>query len=166
MYTLLSAKGATQPNIVLIFVDDMGWGDGNSSTGVYFVDSGSGQCNGNAVLDCTISKNLDRGIDLVGTNGECDGNTIQGNRIKGNAERGIAIYWGDGNRVEANAIWGTTGGTNYGIRTASTTSNFILKNTCVGNGTNYQLDPDDTYGPIVTNSGALAGTDPWANFSR
>ena len=63
-------------------------------------------------------------------------------------------------------LGGTTGGTNYGIRTASTTSNFILKNTCVGNGTNYQLDPDDTYGPIVTNSGALAGTDPWANFSR
>ena len=70
------------------------------------------------------------------------------------------------NWVEANNVWGTTGdGTTHGIHTMGT-SNFILKNTCVGNGTNYELDSDDTFGPIVTSSGALSGTDPWANFSR
>jgi hypothetical protein len=80
--------------------------------------------------------------------------------------RGISLYKADGNRVEANHISGTSGATSYGIWTDTTTDNFILKNTCVGQTNNFTLDPDDTYGPIVTNSGALAGTDPWANFSR
>ena len=72
----------------------------------------------------------------------------------------------DGNRVEANHVWGTTGGTSYGIRTETTTDNFILKNTCVGQTNNFVLSATDTCGPIVTTVGPLAGTDPWANFSR
>jgi len=63
-------------------------------------------------------------------------------------------------------VWGTSGGTSYGIRTDSTTGNFILKNTCMGQTDNFLLDLDDTYGPEVTTVGQLAGTDPWANFSR
>ena len=91
-----------------------------------------------------------------------------GNTISKNTTKGIRLFHADGNRVEANNVWGTTGGgTTYGIQTGNTTTgNFILKNTCMGNGTNYELDSDDTFGPIVTSSGALSGTDPWANFSR
>ena len=85
-------------------------------------------------------------------------------------DRGISLYYAYGNRVEANNVWGTTGVTSYGIRTTNTTDNFILKNTCVGQTNNFSLDPDDTYGPEVTNSGALptsgAAAHPWANFSR
>jgi hypothetical protein len=81
-------------------------------------------------------------------------------------DRGIYLYFADGNRVEANNIWGTTGATSYGIRTANTTDNFILKNTCVGQTDNFDLSVSDTYGPEVTTVGQLAGTDPWANFSR
>jgi hypothetical protein len=84
--------------------------------------------------------------------------------------RGIYLSYATGNRVEANNVWGTTGATSYGIRTANTTDNFILKNTCVGQTNNFALDLDDTYGPEVTNSGALSSTGdashPWANFSR
>ena len=40
----------------------------------------------------------------------------------------------------------------------------------MGNGTNYELDSDDTFGPIVEASGELGSADgashPWANFSR
>ena len=58
----------------------------------------------------------------------------------------------------------------YGIRTYLTTDNFILKNTCVGQTNNFGLSANDTYGPIVTNSGSLSSTGdeshPWANFSR
>jgi hypothetical protein len=40
----------------------------------------------------------------------------------------------------------------------------------VGQTNNFLLDSNDTYGPIVTNSGALptsgAAAHPWANFSR
>ena len=72
--------------------------------------------------------------------------------------------------MEANTIWGTTGGTHYGIRTDTTTDNFILKNTCVGHTYNFVLSATDTYGPIVTGSGVLSSTGneshPWANFSR
>jgi len=68
-------------------------------------------------------------------------------------------------------VWGTTGATTYGIRTGgSGTGNFILKNTCMGNGANYYLDPNDTFGPIVEAAGELGSADgawhPWANFSR
>ena len=95
------------------------------------------------------------------------GNTIQENTISKNTTKEIRLFYADGNRVEANNVWGTTGnGTTYGIQTETGASNFILKNTCVGNGTNYELDPDDTAGPIVSASGYLSGTDPWANFSR
>ena len=90
-----------------------------------------------------------------------------GNTISKNTTKGIRLLHADGNRVEANNVWGTTGdGTTYGIQTETGASNFILKNTCMGNGTNYELDSGDTAGPIVSASGFLSGTDPWANFSR
>ena len=85
---------------------------GNGDDAVTLYGSG-GLCNGNTVANCTIGNNTGRGIDLVGTQGQCDGNTLQGNSIKGNVDRGIAIFWGDGNRVEANTIWGTTGAVSY-----------------------------------------------------
>ena len=40
----------------------------------------------------------------------------------------------------------------------------------MGNGTNYELDSDDTFGPVVEAAGELGTADgashPWANFSR
>jgi len=77
---------------------------GNIDDGIYLFGGSSGQCNGNTVANCTIGNNTGRGIDLVGTQGQCDGNTFHGNSIKGNVYRGIAIYYADGNRVEANTI--------------------------------------------------------------
>jgi len=130
-----------------------------------------GQCNGNTITDCTITGNLGRGIEIYGKEGQCSGNTIRENTVSRNVDRGILLSYADGNRIEGNNVWGPTGeGSPHGILTASTTSNFILKNTCVGNGTNYSLDSDDTYGPIVEAVGELGTADgashPWANFSR
>ena len=93
-----------------------------------------------------------------------------GNTISKNTTKGIYLLYADGNRVEANNVWGTTGdGPTYGIHTVGT-SNFILKNTCVGQTDNFHLDPDDTYGPEVEAAGELGTADgashPWANFSR
>jgi hypothetical protein len=54
----------------------------------------------------------------------------------------------------------------------SSSNNFIFKNTCVGQINNFSISANDTYGPIVTSSGALVTTNgaaalsPWANFSR
>ena len=144
---------------------------GNGGLGVN-LNGRYGQCDGNTIADCSISGNNSYGIYLDGSNGgQCDGNTIQGNRISKNVSRGISLWHADGNRVEANNVWGTSSGvTSFGIRTTSATGNFILKNTCVGNGTNYDLGSDDTAGPIVSASGFLSATGdaahPWANFSR
>ncbi len=142
---------------------------GSGDDGVKF-DGYFGQCNGNTIADCTISGNDSYGVNLYGSNGQCDGNTIRENTISMNTTFGIRLFYADGNRLEANNVWGTTGdGTTYGIQTRGT-SNFILKNTCMGNGTNYELDSDDTAGPIVSASGFLSATGdaahPWANFSR
>ncbi len=140
---------------------------GNNSYGVWLNGGFSGQCNGNTIANCSISGNNSDGVYLRGDGGQCIGNTIRENTVSKNVNRGIALYKADGNRVEANHVWGTTGAVSYGIRTDSdTTGNFILKNTCVGQVNNFFLDIDDTYGPVVSSSGALVGISPWANFSR
>jgi parallel beta-helix repeat protein len=139
----------------------------NINYGVYLDGEISGQCNGNTIANCSISGNNSYGIYLRSVNGQCIGNTIRENTVSKNGTRGISLYKADGNRVEANHVWGTTGATSNGIRTDSdTTGNFILKNTCVGQVNNFSLDLNDTHGPVVSASGALAGADPWANFSR
>ena len=167
--------------------------------GIFLSGSNSGECNGNSVTDCIISENTDWGLRLHGTQGECngnsivgctisgngsygvhlygpiggqcDGNLLQGNQVSMNTDRGIYLEAASGNRVEANNVWGTTGaGTTYGIYTGPSTNNFILRNTCVGQTSNFVLSATDTYGPIVTGSGVLSstgnGSHPWANFSR
>lgn len=138
----------------------------NSNYGV-FLYGYSGQCNGNNIVNCTITGNSNWGIYLYGGgSGQCDGNIIADCMVRENTDRGIFLSSADGNRIECNHVSVQTGSTTYGIRTSSTAQNLILHNTCVGQTTNFSISANDTYGPIVTNSGALSGTDPWANFSR
>jgi len=168
--------------------------DGNGGNGCY-LQGEDGQCNGNTITNCSISNNTSRGIHLRGPGGECngnaivantingngnrginlytnqagggcDGNTIRDNTIRGNEDIGISLVFSDRNRIEGNNISDTTGGLGIGIKTSSSRENFILKNTSTGHVVNYNLDGDDTFGPIVTASGLLIGTNPWANFSR
>jgi parallel beta-helix repeat protein len=141
---------------------------GNSSSGVY-LDGLYGQCNGNTLADCTISGNGgDGGVYLRGDVGQCAGNTIADCTIRKNANRGIYMYDADGNRVEGNHITGQTGSPSYGIYCEFTAKNLIFRNTCVGQTTNFTITASDTYGPIVTSTGALpttgAGAHPLANF--
>ncbi len=140
----------------------------SGSTGIgFYLDGRGGQCNENRLLACSSRNNGGMGFLLAGNAGQCDGNTIQGNVVSKNSVQGIYISYANGNRVEANHVWGTTGAVTYGIRTSSiTTGNFIFKNTCVGQVNNFALDSDDTYGPVVSSPGALVGISPWANFSR
>ncbi len=170
---------------------------GCRSDGVVFLGGTNGQCNGNTIADCTISGNDGRGIYLQGVggpvngntitrcaissngnyavaldgvSGQCDGNTIVDCTLRGNVSGGGYLASAHGNRMEGNHISGQTGSTTYGIHCSSTAGNLILCNTCVGQATNFLMSAKDTYGPIVTNSGALAtggaSAHPWANFSR
>jgi parallel beta-helix repeat protein len=139
----------------------------NTSRGIH-LRGPEGECNGNVIVGCTINGNEGRGINLYANmlGGGCDGNTIRDNTISGNEDIGISLVFSDRNRIEGNNISATTGGLGIGIKTASSRENFILKNTSTGHTTPYDLDSDDTFGPHVTASGSLIGTNPWANFSR
>jgi parallel beta-helix repeat protein len=138
---------------------------GNSSTGVA-LHGYSGQCCGNTVVDCTIIANRYDGIGLKGSYGLCEGNTIANCTIRMNENCGISLEDANGNRVEGNHVTGQIGTPNYGIYSSRTENNLIIRNTCIGQTDNFILNPDDTYGPIVTSSGELSEANPWANFSR
>ncbi len=138
----------------------------NSSYGISFYGY-SGQCDDNMIANCTISDNSSHGIYLTGSSGgRCAGNTIADCTIRKNKDRGLNLYSVDGNRVEGNHISDQAGTATYGIYCSGTKQNLIVRNTCVGQTVNFSMDSDDTYGPIVTNTGALSGSNPWANFSR
>ena len=144
---------------------------GNDWSGI-FLSGSSGQCDGNTFTDCTISGNGSDGVYLDGSSGQCDGNTIADCTIRKNWNYGISLIYADGNRVEGNHVTGQAGSNTYGIYCSGTTNNLIIRNSCVGQTHNFQFIPNDTYGPIVTSSGAMATTNgaaalsPWANFSR
>jgi parallel beta-helix repeat protein len=138
----------------------------NSDVGIVLQGSVSGQCDGNTIANCTVHGNGSSGIYLAGSTGQCEGNRVVGCTIQKNTNRGISLYYAYGNRLEGNYISGQTGTTSYGIYCDTTTKNLIVRNVCVGQTNNFRMVSSDTYGPIVTNSGALSGTDPWANFSR
>ena len=141
----------------------------NSAYGVYFY-GGGGACDGNTLRDCAISGNGSYGVYLYGWAGTCDGNTVAHCVLRENADRGLYVYYANGNRIENNHVSGTTGASSYGIQTSGSSANLILQNSCVGQAINYNISANDTYGPIVTSSGALAtngaAAHPWANFSR
>ena len=144
---------------------------GNGSSGVYLSGS-SGQCGGNTVANCAVSGNSDTGVWLTGGSGQCEGNSIVNCAVRRNRTRGILLDFAVGNRVEGNHVSGQTGSPSYGIACLATAGNLIFRNTCVGQTNNFTMLASDTYGPIVTNTGALVTTNgaaalsPWANFSR
>lgn len=145
---------------------------GNSSCGVSLDGSYGGHCDGNTIVDCAIIGNAYYGVYLFGVSGQCDGNTLSGCTVRKNTIRGVWLDNATGNRLEGNHISGQVGATTFGIECTGTARNLILRNTCEGQTNNYNLGSADTYGPIVTASGALAttngaaGLSPWANFSR
>ena len=122
----------------------------------------------NTVIEaCTVSGQAGRGIEMELSNH----NTVMGCLIvKNTGSAGILVSQGKGNRIEGNRVIDNGGQSDRGIWTSISEKNLIVRNICIGQASNYDLDTDDTYGPIVTDTGELsAGTaaaHPWANFSR
>lgn len=147
---------------------------GNNSVGIQLHGQSGGACNGNTIRNCTINDNGYYGVYLVvsGDGSPCEGNLLADCTLSRNTTRGIWLSAGvNGNRVEGNHLYGQLGASTTGIDSDSS-GNLIFRNTCVGQTNNFSLSASDTYGPIVTASGALsttngaAGLSPWANFSR
>jgi parallel beta-helix repeat protein len=145
----------------------------NADNGI-FLDGQAGSCAGNSITYCTIDKNGSDGLYLRGSTedpGECSGNRVVNNSFRANTVSGIYLHNAKNNYLENNLITGSTGATSYGIQVSTgTTNNFVLKNTAIGQNINFNIMAGNTWGPIVTDTGALTPTGdashPWANFSR
>jgi len=107
---------------------------------------------GGTIKSCVCSENSDDGIQInVGNqvlNNTCDLNKY-----------GITPG-GSRNTLDGNSL---TRNTLHGIYTPAA-GNLIIRNRSSGNTPNYPDMSASTYGPIVTGTGAIASTSPWANF--
>jgi hypothetical protein len=111
----------------------------------------------NTVIEaCTVSGQAGRGIEMELSNH----NTVMGCLIvKNTGSAGILVSQGKGHRIEGNRVIDNWGQSDRGIWTSISEKNLIVRNICIGQASNYDLDTDDTYGPIVTDTGELsAGT--------
>ncbi|MBL9030414.1 MAG: right-handed parallel beta-helix repeat-containing protein [Phycisphaerae bacterium] len=87
---------------------------------------------------------------------------IIGNVCAVNSGSGIRATLGS-NHIEGNFV---TGNAISGIRsdTGNSINNFIVRNTAKGNAFNFTLPGVQTIGPIITTTGTITTTNPWANF--
>lgn len=134
--------------------------------GSHGIDAASG----GTISGCTTTRNVGDGI-RAGTQALVLHNTcsIAGN----NTGDGAAIHLtGADNRVEGNICTGSDRGIDV-----DSSGNIIIKNTCSGNSTNWDIAAGNALAPIViasgnaaavvgnTYSGSLGSTDPNANFT-
>jgi parallel beta-helix repeat protein len=138
----------------------------NLNAGIWFNGTGGGQLEGNVVSDCTIYGNGNYGIHFNVARGSVIANCV----IRRNGTEGIFNESGLGNRIEGNHISEHTSTNSYGLRSAFGDRTLIVRNSADNNTENYLITMNDTYGPIVTDAGALsvtgAASHAWANFSR
>ncbi len=112
---------------------------------------------GSTVRGCTTKSNKGDGIqvdhDCIVTGNECDENGAYGDAA------GIHATGGD-NRIENNNVTDNDRGIEVDVD-----GNFIIRNTASGNTTAFSITGTQTIGPIITATGTITTTNPWANFS-
>lgn len=124
------------------------------------------------VRNCTVRAN---GIDGIACINSCliVGNLATSNGVAGTNGAGIFAASSD-NRIEGNSC----NQNDYGVQVGSG-GNIIVKNTCSGNTSNWDMAANNYYGPIINRVGAataaqvgngtgvdgLASTHPNANFT-
>lgn len=124
------------------------------------------------VLDCTVAANPEGissgngGIVSRCTVNYCTqwgirasyGGQILDNSLDANGGTGISVNTYR-TRIEGNNI--TRGGKGIEVTQAG---NFIVRNTCSGNTSNFVITGTQTMGPIITATGTITNQNPWANF--
>jgi parallel beta-helix repeat protein len=94
------------------------------------------------------------------------GNNCTGNNYANNSYDAGIIIDDINNRVEDNRV---TASGHAGIQiwnNSYITNNVIIKNSVSGNGpNNYILPNAQIVGPIITATGTITNSNPWANFS-
>lgn len=114
---------------------------------------------GSVVTDCSAMYNDAHGIATGGASiiRSCVANA------NGSSAFHAGISAGAESRIEGNNVM-----RNYiGISTAGGYDSVVIANTARSNSVNnYVTAPSDLIGPVVTGSGTIASTNPWANFSQ
>ena len=139
--------------------------------GIVLESSSGYSISGTMIEQNIISQNSGYGIVLRGA-GKTDQNRIVGNAIRSNEDDGISLLGAGSidNLIEGNFFVGNYRG--FALQAAST-NNVVIRNTAIRNTFGNFTNPgSNTFGPIVTATGALSTTNgapalsPWANFSR
>jgi len=121
--------------------------------------------NSSTVSDCYVGYNQQSGIYVYTDGCQITGNNCYHNNISANtSEAGIYI---DNNysRVEDNHVTGS-GYAGIAVSNSGYINNIIIKNTVIGNGANnYIIPAGQIYGPLITTTGIITNSNPWANFS-
>ena len=138
----------------------------NTGSGFLFSSGSSG-----SIIGCTARLNNVHGIS-VSTGFLIRQNTLFRNGFQ-SVGAGIFVS-GTRNRIEENHCTQA----DFGMRVLAA-GNMVARNTCAGNGTNYEIVAGNVYGPVINvtvsftpgvtgNSGAdgSSTTHPWANFAQ
>lgn len=111
---------------------------------------------------CTAQSNGGTGIHIMAAGTIVEGNTCRANGMT--AADGAGIYLAGGHtdvRIDSNHVTQN----DYGIRVEGSSS-FIIRNTARANSQNIVINGvGNTHGPIVTTTGPVGSTSPWANFA-
>jgi len=120
------------------------------------------------VSGCLVQNNTQMGIYVNAPGSVVIGNNCAGNNTA-NLSSSAGIYIFDArNRIEDNHVTANgTGTAGAGISVSSSYSdNIIIKNSVSGySGNNYLTPGTQIVGPIITTTGTITSTSPWANFS-
>ncbi|MDE3067976.1 MAG: right-handed parallel beta-helix repeat-containing protein [Verrucomicrobiota bacterium] len=133
-------------------------GYGSSYGGGIYVAPGT-------VSGCHVEDNAYSGIYADASGCQIAGNTCLGNNsTNSTADAGIYLN-SSNNRVEANHVMGS-GNAGIEVGSGSDTGNIIIKNTVTGDGSNdFVLPGAQIFGPLITATGAITSSNPWANFA-
>ncbi len=129
----------------------------NSSDGI-FIDSGGA---GSVVRGCTAERNGDNGI-LAATEATIEESASCGNGTSTATGAGVRVTTSNCH-IEHNQIARNDQGI---VLVGTAHGNFIIRNTCADHaaGQSYVLVNTNTVGPIVTATGTISSTSPFANF--
>ena len=118
------------------------------------------------VSHCVIQSSGLEGLVLTGPGCVINDNLIKSNNVANGAFNAGLYIDSANNRIENNQLIGN-GAAGYGITfNNSPTGNLVIKNFVSGNGAkNYGISAPIIFGPIITATGSIASTSPWANFS-
>ena len=132
----------------------------NGNYGIYVASS--------TVSGCFVKVNHSSGIWVETPGSEVIGNTCYGNNTA-NISSQAGIYIDDSNnRIEDNHVTASGNGVAGGGITVQSgySGNIIIKNSVSGYGGNNYLTPgSQVVGPLITTTGTIINSNPWANFS-